>query len=92
MQKRAGDQAPVFAVVNQGRPETSQAHQHSTIDPPHETRILTELSALCARDELESKEGQIEQEDKGGDWKLFVKATTSGHGSLGLFGSGVSAG
>ncbi len=83
MQKGAGDQAPVFAVVDQGRPETSQAHQHSTVDVPQETRIPTELSSLRARDELESKEGQIEEEEKGGDWKLFVKATTSGHGSLG---------
>ncbi len=92
MQKRAGDQAPVFAVVDQGRPETSQAHQHATVDPPNETGIRIEFPALRARDELESEEGQIEEEEKGGDWKLFVKATTSGHGSLGLFGSGVHAG
>ncbi len=92
MQKRAGDQAPVFAAVDQERRETSQVQQRSAVDPPQETRIPTEFSALRVRDELESEEGQIEEEEKGGDWKLFVKATTSGHGSLGRFGSGVHAG
>ncbi len=91
MEKGAGDQAPVFAAVDRVRPETSQAHQHATVDPPHKTGIRIEFPALRARDELESKEGQIEEEEKGGDGKLFVKATTSGHGSLGSFDSGVHA-
>ncbi len=52
---------------------------------PHSHRVLPPR----VRDELESEERQIEEEEKGSDWKLFVKATNSGHGSLGLFGSGV---